>query len=152
MKETLKEKGLSPAQTVISTYPSWEELYNHAKSVGCYSRQIDMFYATAKPEYKWEWVAQLMDGLCRTNQQRPFYDGYTIKVNKNTGFQSYKDSEATMFDFSGTRQFKVSGDEFLACLKIVFANWTVYPNITDEMMDAYGEFKGSTTDIYTILD
>jgi hypothetical protein len=57
-----------------------------------------------------------------------------------------------MFDFSGTRQFKVSGDEFLACLKIVFANWTVYPNITDEMMDAYGEFKGSTTDIYTILD
>jgi hypothetical protein len=56
-----------------------------------------------------------------------------------------------MFDFSGTRPFKVSGDEFLACLKIVFANWTVYPH-TDEMVDVYGEFKGSTTDIYTILD
>jgi hypothetical protein len=149
---TLTKDKLSPAQKVISIYPSWEELYNHAKSVGCYSRQIDMFYQTAKPEYKWEWVAQLMDGLCRTNQQRPFYDGYHIKVNKNTGFQSYKDSEATMFDFSGTRQFKVSGDEFLACLKICFASWTKYPIYTEEMEDVYCEFKGSSTDVFSILD
>ena len=150
--DTLTKEKLSPAQKVISTYPSWEELYNHAKSVGCYSRQIDMFYSTAKPEYRWEWVAQLMDGLCRTNQQRPIYDGNHIKVNKNTGFQSYKDSEATMFNFSGKRTFKVSGDEFLACLKIVFASWTQYPIHTDEMVDVFEKFKGSTTDIYSILD
>jgi len=147
------EQGLTPAQVVIKTYPSFTEIFEYALENigGVKGSMIHKFYMTLPEQYKWEAISDLVDTMVLQQQGRPFHTFYAVKVNKNTGFQATKDEFADVLDFS-KKEYRVTGDEFLALLKIMATHWMNYQKFNDKMFEAYSEFRGSTSDIYSILD
>lgn len=148
-----KKVELTPAQKVITTYPSFTKIFEYALNNvgGLKGGLIHKFYMTLPEEYKWEAVSDLVDAMVEQRFGRPFHKDYYIKVNKNTGFSSVKDCEATVYDFS-KNEYQVTGDEFLALLKVMAISWMNYQEFNYDMQDAYNEFSGSSIDIYRILD
>lgn len=152
-KIKLETAGLTPAQVVIKTYPSFSKIFQYAleKVGGVKGSLIHKFYMTLPEEYKWEAVSDLVDAMVEQQLGRPFHKDYYVKVNKNTGFSSIKDCEATVYDCF-KQEHEVTGDEFLALLKIMAVSWMNYQEFNYDMQDAYNEFMGSSDKIYSILD
>jgi len=153
LSQKKNEQGLNPAQVVIQTYPSFTEIFQYAidNIVGVKGSMTHRFYTTLPEEYRWEAVSDLVDTMVEQAFGRPFHTFYAVKVNKNTGFMSDKDSFANVYDHQ-KQEYEISGDEFLACLKIMAIHWMNYKNYNDKMFDSYQEFKGSSSKIYSILD
>ncbi len=146
------EEGLTPAQVVINTYPTFTEIFEYALNNigGVKGSMTHRFYTTLPEEYRWEAVSDLVDLMVEQQQGRPFHKTYGVKVNKNTGFSSDKTGSAIVYDFM-KQEHTVNGDEYLALLKIMSTHWMNYQGFTDEMNDAYLEFKCDLK-IYKILD
>lgn len=151
--KTKVETKLTPAQVVITTYPTFTEIFEYALNNigGVKGSMTHRFYTTLSEPYRWEAVSDLVDLMVEQQQGRPFHKDYGIKVNKNTGFSSMSDSYATVYDFS-KKEYKVTGDEFLALLKIMCVSWMNYQEFNYPMQDAYDEFIASSIDIYSILN
>jgi hypothetical protein len=150
---TKVKTGLTPAQKVIETYPTFTEIFEYALNNvgGLRGGMTHRFYLTLPEQYRWEAVSDLVDLMVENRLGRPFHKYYAVRVNKNTGFSSRKDCNASVYDYT-KKEHKVTGDEFLALLKIMAIHWMNPLSVEGSMIDVYDEFRASSIKINTILD
>ena len=140
--------GSTPATKVLTLYPSFEEIRKQMLKKTAPNKPLTNMIKVQS--LAWEGLIWGIDQCLQHMMGHSLCaNGYNVQNSKKnegcnaTGFVKVN----TAYD--GAKQ--VTATEFLALVKVMACSWFEIP-VNDEVYDSYLEFKGSSTNIYRILD